>query len=241
MICEHIAEQIPALIRREINTEQRIAAVKHIQSCPKCRSEYLSQLKIFYEIDKNLVSTADLIDPVQLKNDLQNSIEMEQIPKKTNFNWYISIAASLLIISLVIWILKPAGKNFPLVKNESPEKVIQKALEKEDWPYLQKILVSGKELNQYANEQIPLNLLISKLQRLERTGVQAISFTELFDEAQNTKSQPENNRLVSSGKNEIRIDFLIKTLKDVSPYTTETSLKEISTFIEKNKPGGTDS
>ena len=241
MICELIAEQIPALIRREISTEQRIAAVKHIQSCTKCRSEYLSQLKIFYEIDKNLVSAADSIDPAQFKNDLQNSIDKGPIPQKNNLKWYISIAASLLIISLAIWTLRPAVKNFPLVKNQSPEKVIQNALEKEDWPYLQKILVSGKELNQYANEQIPLNLLISKLQRLERTGVQAISFTELFDEAQNTNSQPEDSRLVSSGTNEIRIDFLIKTLKEVSPYATETSLKEISTYIEKNKPGGKNS
>lgn len=235
MTCKKIVENISPLIRREIDTSERIHIVDHLKECDICRNVYLKQLKIFYEVDKGLVNDSIKLNKDQFKSGLE--IRLSNTRKSElykNSRLYIYAAAAVLIfimISLFIFNIKK-----PL-SGEKQTAQIENALHNEDWPILQKILKNDTELKKYANEKIPLSLLIEKLTRLEKQGVRSIHYIDLFNAATNS---PNYYALSEMNKeiNQIQVNKLVKTLEKFKSSKNEITLYEIGLSLTETNKGG---
>jgi hypothetical protein len=238
MICNKIKEDIPNLIRREVNTDERIFMIDHMKNCNACRNEYLNQLKMFYQIDKGLVNDFISLNKDQFNFDLKKRLSNNQKSDiYKHFRPYIYTMAAVLIfilISLFIFDKKQPAIN----KNQTAQ--IEKALNDEDWIILQKILKNDSELKKYANEKISLSLLIEKLARLEKQGIRSIDYIDLFNEANNTQNfytHTDRNKEMS----QIQINKLVQTLESFKSSQNEVTLYEIGLFLAETNKGETKS
>ncbi|MEJ2543841.1 MAG: hypothetical protein P8Y99_07215 [Calditrichaceae bacterium] len=235
MICKKVNDKIPPLIRREIATNKRIQILDHLKACDNCRNTYLKQLKIFYEVDKGLVNDSVKFNKDQFKSDLKDKLSSTG---KSEFfkhsRLYVYTAAAVLIFVMISLFIFNIEKPLPVEKQTAQ---IEQALHNEDWPILQKILKNDSELKKYANEKIPVSLLIEKLSRLEKQGVRSIHYIDLFNAATNTQN---NYALSDMNKeiNQIQINKLVQTLEKLKSSKSEITLYEIGlSLTETNKRG----
>ena len=235
MICKKIIENIPPLIRREIDTNERIQILDHLKECDICRNAYLKQLKIFYEVDKGLVNDSLKLNKDQFKSDLKDKLSStgkSELFKHSRL--YVYAAAAVLIILMISLFIFNIEKHVP---SERQTAQIEQALHNEDWPILQKILKNDSELKKYANEKIPVSLLIEKLSRLEKQGVQSIHYIDLFNAPANT----QNNYALSDVNkeiNQIQINKLVQTLEKFKSSKNEITLYEIGLSLTETNKGG---
>jgi hypothetical protein len=239
MICDDIIDKIPKLIRREIDTNERIATVEHLKSCNPCRTEYLNQLKMFYLLDKGLINKTTDIDKSHYCAELENKLSTDQkLDSYQHYKLYVYAAAAVLlfiIISIFIF-----NNNKQVIKTTSEDIFIEKALLNEDWVTLRQILKSNQEIKKRADEKISISLLIEKLIRLEKQGIRSIDYIDLFNEANNFQNfYPSSNQ--DTEINQIQINKLVQTLEDFKTSKSEITLYEIGLFLAENNRGGTKS
>lgn len=238
MICNKLKENIPNLIRRELDTNRRIFMIDHLKNCNACRNEYLNQLKLFYWIDKGLVNDVTNLNKDQFNSNLKKRLSNNQksdFYKNSRLYIYFTAAALIFIlISFIIFNKRPSAIH----KNQTVQ--IEKALNDEDWIILEKILKNDSELKKYANEKLPLSLLIEKLVRLEKQGIHSIDYIDLFKE---TNSNQNFSLLsdVNKEMSQIQINKLLQTLESYRSSKNEVTLYEIGLFLAEINKGGTKS
>ncbi len=238
MICNKLKESIPNLIRRELDTDKRIFMIDHLKNCNACRNEYLNQLKMFYLIDKGLVNDSTNLIEDQFNSDLKKRLSNNQKSYfyKNSRLYIYSMAAALLFILISLFIF---NKKQPAInKNQTVQ--IEKALYDENWMILQKILKNDSELKKYANEKLPLSLLIEKLVRLEKQGIHSIDYIDLFKEASSTQNLSRLSD-VNKEMSQIQINKLVQTLESFKSSKNEVTLYEIGLFLAEINKGGTKS
>ncbi|MBN1407952.1 MAG: zf-HC2 domain-containing protein [Calditrichaceae bacterium] len=238
MICKKVNDKIPPLIRREIDTNERIQILNHLKECDICRNAYLRHLKIYYEVDKGHVNDLIKLNKNQFKSDLTNRLSTTEKSELYNpSKLYVYAAAVVLIfilISLFIFNIKEPASG----KKQTAQ--IEQALHNEDWPILQEILKNDSELKKYANEKIPVSLLIEKLSRLEKQGVRSIHYIDLFNTAtgtQNYYALSEMNKEI----HQIQITKLVQTLEKFQSSKSEITLYEIGLSLTETNKGGINS
>lgn len=239
MICNNVNDKIPNLIRKEIDTSDRIMIIEHLKKCDSCRCEYLNQLKMFYLLDKELVKETKSIDQSKFFTGLKSKISTsDSAGKYQSFKWYGYAAAAVLLVFVISFIF--------ITNNQTPEKVVseniilEKALINEDWASLQRILKNNNEIMKRADEKISLSLLIEKLEMLEKQGVRSIDYINLYNEAnkvQNLFPSPYQDNKLS----QIQVNELVQTLERYKSSKNEITLYEIGLFLAETNKGGTKS
>jgi len=239
MTCEQIIDKIPLLIRREEKTQIRIQIIEHLRSCTDCREEYLSQLKLFYTLDKELVSEKPSLDKTSFRNSIEDKI------LKTNKNkirskhlWYYISAAAVLLCFFVIFPYLSEKDSDNIAEKPQGENVIQTALIDEDWVKLNHLLTDSTVLQKHADESIPLPLLIDKLERLQNQGIHSIDYIDLFNHANEVDIKNDQELiLVKNESKQIYVNDLVQNLEQVKSFKNEITLEEISSFLEAQKEG----
>ena len=239
MICNTIIDEIPNLVRKEINTNDRIIMIDHLKTCNQCRHEYLNQLKMFYLLDKSLVNETIPLDRSKFHEDLESKFSTSDPSKKLrNFKWYgYAIAAVLLVFIVSLIFITNNQKSNKIVSESS---IIDKALHNEDWISLQRILKSDYEIKKRADEKISLSLLIEKLEILEKQGIRSIDYIDLFNEVNNVQNFYSSSNQ-DTELNQIQVNKLVQTLESYKSSKSEITLYEIGLFLAEINKGGTKS
>ncbi len=60
MSCNKYRHQIPEIIRRKTSYPERLDVLKHIGTCPACRTAYVEYLKILYALDLDVLDFPDM-------------------------------------------------------------------------------------------------------------------------------------------------------------------------------------
>lgn len=239
MICKTINKQIPKLIRRELDTYERISIINHLKNCNDCRNKYLNQLKIFYLIDKGLVNENLDFNKNHFVSELRNKLKTSRNQKfHKYFKSYLYAAAAILII--IIFSFFFFTNIQPVVNQKIENSGIENALKNEDWITLQEILKNDREIKKFAYEQIPIELLIEKLTGLEKQGIKVIDYIELFNRTGDSQNfyafLNENNQI-----GQIQVNTLVQTLEKFKSSKNKISLYEIGLFLAENNKGGIES
>ncbi|MBD3223656.1 MAG: hypothetical protein GF313_02935 [Caldithrix sp.] len=214
MKCNTITEYIPALIQKELSAEKRLTIIGHLRDCPSCREQYLFNLKLQYNLEKELVgphnaefSSDRFLDDLKPKIGSRKQVSRKKVP------YYIAAAAALLILvisSALIFFDSPSS-----LEQQSEALHFNTLLRSEDWPAIQSILADAKKLQQFSDDRIDLTLLQKKIKKL--TGREESFFA---------KSQPGQN---VTDRFSVRLNPQTTIVLDIG------SLTRISGLLEKYK------
>ena len=239
MICNNIIDKIPELIRKEIDTNERIMIIEHMKSCRICRTEYMNQLKMFYMIDKQLVIETVDFDKKQFSDELESKLSNGIKSGSNQYTKFFTYSAAAVLV-LIIFSIFFFNKDQQTIKLPNENVIIEKALLNEDWITLQRLLKSNYAIKQFANEKISVSLLIEKLTRLEKQGVRTIDYVDLFNQT-NNKQYIFNPSGQTKELNQIKITKLVQSLEQFKPSKNEITLFEIGLFLSESNKGGTKS
>ena len=209
MNCKDVTDKIPQIIRHEIRSHQRIQLVDHIKNCTACRAEYHKYLNIFYRVDYNIVLPESEIEHNLIDLPFGN-IKTAHLPK---YIW--PVAASLLILLGSIFIINRL-QDTPEAGIISQERTVTQKLADEEWQEIARMLQDDSFFNREADEKIPLQLLLAKLEILEKRGI--YKFQIVSGGQDNTKRNMD-------------VSLLIKRLRKFKKYKSEISIQEISDYL----------
>jgi hypothetical protein len=184
--------------------------IDHIKSCETCRIEYHKFLKLYYLVDYNLGQPeADLDDP---------PINMPGITRSKIItrNVKYAIAASFLIFIISFFLISRSPDAIE-IQSRSQDKSMNQNLASEDWQEIAKIILDASALKQMEHEKIQLDLLLVKLEMLEKNRINRLKFEEFAEENLNQR---------------IKLNSLIDTLRKYKKYNSELSIEEISKYLK---------
>ncbi len=209
MNCNQVIGQVPQIIRRELNADERVVLIGHIKSCDTCRSEYHKFLKLVYSIDYKVVQPE-----LELEKHLIDITQFEiKQPKSMGYIWTIAAAFLILLVSTIIVLQVSENPDI----NVSPAyKSISQKLVNEEWENLSNLLQKGAIFKEVPDEKIPLNLILSKLEILEQKGIHQFKINQ-------TDTRYSNQ--------EINVNKLIVKLRKVKKFKSEVSVREISEYL----------
>jgi hypothetical protein len=209
MNCKRISENIPAIIKREIKSEDRILYIDHIKLCSRCRDDYQKYLKLFYTLELNAVQPEEELAGIPMTMpDLTQGVPFK-------FRWPLAIAASFLAIVVSMLILVNLKSDRSVILSDRGLNIREQLVE-EDWTGLSKIINNQDALAETADQTIPVNLLLDKLKQLEQKGITKISVAV---------HKP------NTGIKEIEMQYFIDQLQQYRKYKSALSVREISDFI----------
>jgi hypothetical protein len=210
MNCEQINNKIPEIIKREVQTNDRILMIEHIKSCESCRLEYHKFLKIYYTADYNLVLSDASIDTNLLDMSEFSTIKSD----KRRIIWAVAASFLIFIVSTFLVLRSP---RVPEQKPVLDDKTISQKLANEDWSEISKIMQNESELRKLQHERIQVDLLLGKLEMFDSNSINRLKFEEFTEEKL---------------KRTITLNTLISELKKYKKYNTELSIQEISKYLE---------
>ena len=227
MNCDEIHDLITAYIQKEIAGEERISISQHLKTCKSCRESYLKELKLYYRLEYEEVMSPP--EPVQagFKNDILARTRYESTrQQKFRKKWLWYTAAAILIAGVMIGRYLaplPSGSDkHPDEENTS----ITSLLEAEDWDQLQKVLQNRISLRRHAEEEISINVLLEKLNKLQNS----IHPSPTIDISTGFSSSVQDSS-VSSLKIQISIEDFITLLKQIQSQKKQITLKEVSSIL----------
>lgn len=198
------------IIKREVQTHDRIIMIEHIKSCESCRLEYHKFLKIYYTADYNLV----LSEPEIESNLIDMSSYTLSSTNKKPIIWAIAATFLIFIVSMFLVLRSPHVSE---QKSGTQDKTISQKLADEEWLEISKIIQDKSELKRFQHEKIQVDLLLVKLEMFDRNRINRLKFEEFTEE----KLSPR-----------ITLNSLISELRKYKKYNTELSIKEISEYLE---------
>ncbi len=238
MTCNNVKILIPAIISGEIKGRQRILALAHIRGCDSCRSEYEVSLKTFYLLQKETVRAVPSSTTKDFTQDLLVLTREEKPGKTTLRAKWILTAAALLIIGFML------GQSTKLIKSIDSGTAqsirpnsLTVMLQNEDWQQLFRVLSSPLERAELANEEIPIGLLIDKLNVLQQKGLEVIDL-RWFSLPRSSGALRQSKYLATEQLKQLIVNNTIKTgdliylLKQVTRYKKEISLSDISNIVQ---------
>jgi hypothetical protein len=211
MNCEQIINNIPKIIKHEVQTPDRIMMIEHIKSCKSCRFEYHKFLKIYYTADYNLVLSEPEID--------SNLIDVSSLTAlKTNKKPIIwAIAASFLIFTVSMFLVL-GRPDTAEQQSRIEDKTISQKLANEDWQEISKIIQDKSELKKFQNEKIQVDLLLVKLEMFDRNSINRLKFEEFTEEKLSRR---------------VKLTSVIDALKKYKKYNSELTMSEISKYLDQ--------
>ncbi len=237
MNCNAVQPFIPALIRGEIKGRRRILAQSHIRQCASCREEYERAVKNFYALQKESVRPVPQSVTENFGQNLQALIEKEP-PERSRpvIKWLVS-AAALIIVGFMLgqsvrW-FKGAAET---VAHAESSHSLKAMLQNENWRRLFYALSSPSAKAAVAEEEVPLKLIIDKLQILRQLGMETIDLKWFSLPSSGSAFLPPRFLAVQQLKqlivnNAIKTSDLIYLLKQAARHKKEISLKEISDIL----------
>ena len=210
MNCEQVINTIPEIIKREVQTHDRILMIEHIKSCESCRFEYHKFLKIYYTADYNLV----LSEPEIESNLIDVSSFTLSSTNKKPIIWAIAATFLIFIVSMFLVLRSPhvSEQKFGI-----EDKLISQKLADEEWQEISKIIQDKSELKRFQHEKIQIDLLLVKLEMFDKKRINRLKFEEFTEEKLSRR---------------ITLNSLISELRKYKKYNTELSMKEISEYLE---------
>lgn len=210
MSCNDVIERIPALIKREIKSEDRIVYIDHLKYCTDCRAEYLKYLKIFYTLEQQAVQPEPQLNDIDL--DVQSMIHTSA-PRRSKFWWPIAASFLAILLSTIIMISLRSDKPEP---DTVKKNTLRQQLLNDNLMRLSKVVIDPSALTQNGDQTIPVSILLNRLIRLEQRGISKISIT---DQQSNLDDK------------EIELEYFIDQLKQYKKFKSALSVREISDFL----------
>jgi len=220
-----VKEKIPELVRREVGAESRIELINHLRNCSDCREEYESYLKMFYTIDREIIYEKQARKDAEYENQILQKIKSKKsFDFKKRNRWVSLAAAAIILVTFFTFYYSDTNISIRQHKNFT----VLSALTDEDWIALDYILNDLKILNDLSNEPIPVALLIEKLQKLQKQGIQKVSLGKML--------YFEND--ASGELRKISLQEIISSLQKVERLRGQVTLLEISKYISNPEKGG---
>lgn len=229
MSCDEYRDLIPLYIKKEISGEERILTKEHLSRCDQCRENYLSQIKIFYVLDREQIfKTVPESVLRSFNNEVQERIENFSSAKKINSRWLWYAAAAILIIGVIIGrITIPLESDTRIITNDSNLSLGQ-LLASEDWGRLEIVLSDRDEYRRYSTDSIPIHILLDKLAALQKMGIQSLPI------AGTSRNNTENESIIK-GEPQVKISLsdYIKLLEQTKLQRSRITLEEVSNLLMK--------
>jgi hypothetical protein len=230
MSCKDFQEQISSFIQRECDGEKRILIKNHLKICDECREMYLSQVKLFYIVDRE-----EILAPLPDASMAFNQEVLERIdltPEKKNYIstrliWY--SAAAILIIGITIGrfvIPDNSGQKFI---SQNGDQTLGQLIASEDWGKLEIVLSDEDEFNKYATDAIPIHILLEKLSTLQKMGVESLPIADKSDH----NKYRETATLQNDPQIQISLNDFIRILEQVKLQRSRITLEEVSNLLTK--------
>ena len=236
MTCKERQTRFSDLIKGDLSGTERIDLIDHIRACALCKDEYLLLLKFHYTLEKENVTVVPEIKAEDFKTKIQQRINNGiPVTHRRDFRWIFTLAAILLTGAFLVTILVTKKTEVPVTQTEMENKTLVRLLETEDWNTLFTIITSPSGRYSYADEKVPLSLIIEKLYRLQKTGFQKIKLKYLLVQTDSKATAlrtfaliPRQNWPILNKKHEISSAELIFLLKKIARYKKTISLRQIS-------------
>ena len=210
MSCDDVLSNIPAIIRREIESGDRIIYIDHLKDCLDCRTEYLKYLKIFYTLEQQVVQPEPQLNDIEL--DIQHMID-SPTPRYMKYWWPVAASLIVILLSTIIMISIRSDNQKPDVvqKNNLRQQLLDEKLMQ-----LSKVVIDPADLLQNGDQSIPVNILLDRLHRLEQRGINKISITDQHG---------------TTYDKEVELKYFINQLIQYRKYKSALSVREISDFL----------
>ena len=229
MNCKEYQEFLPSFIKKELEGEKRILTKNHLKSCPDCRKEYLSQVKISYIIDREEILVPVSKISAAFNQEVLDRISLSAEKKQIKSRWIWYAAAAILLIGIIIgrFGIPEIGsqRNSGNIADESLSQLIVS----ENWQKLEIVLSNQEEFNRYSTDTIPVYVLIDKLSALQKTGIYSLPFTYILDRL-NAKELTTNR---SDPQIHIPLSDFIQLLEQVKHQRSQITLEEVSNLLTK--------
>ena len=229
MSCEEYRDLIPSYIKREISGEERILTREHLSRCDRCRENYLSQVKIYYVMEREQIfKTVPESLLKSFNNDVQERINSVPTAKKINSRWLWYAAAAILIIGVIIGRITIPLESEKIYMTSDGNISLGQLLASEDWSRLEIVLSNKDEYERYSTDSIPIHILLDKLAALQKMGIQSLPIT-------GASEKNIENKSIKNGEPQIKISLtdFIKLLEQAKLQRSRITLEEVSNLLTK--------
>jgi hypothetical protein len=210
MNCNDISEKIPAIIKREVISADRILYLDHVKTCDNCRTEYQKYLKLFYTLELQAAQPEPQLADIKIEiPDLTPNIT----PRRIKYWWPVAASFLVLLLSVIILINQYPEPSGPVADQNQN---IREQLVGENWIGLSKLVNDKSALAKNADQTIPVNILLNKLRQLEQEGISKISLAGNQDD---------------SRYKEVELQYFIDQLERYKKFKSALSVREISDFL----------
>jgi hypothetical protein len=230
MNCKEYQDQIPSFIKKECDGEKRILIKNHLKVCDDCRSTYLSQVKLFYIVDREEILAPVPDISLAFNQEVFEGIDQTSDNKShlsTRLIWY--AAAAILIIGITIGRFVIPDNSSQKFISQNGDQTLSQLIASEDWEKLEVVLSDEVEFNKYSTDVIPIHILLEKLSTLQKMGVESLP---IADKSDPNKSW-ETTTLQNDPQIQISLNDFIRILEQVKLQRSRITLEEVSNLLTK--------
>ncbi len=236
MTCKERQSRFSELIKGELNGESRIALINHIRACTLCRDEYLLLLKFHYTLEKKNITDIPKTAPEDFKTEIQQRLDRDtSVTNQVISRRLFTLVAILLAGSFLITVLVTKEAKMPTAEEKKVNESLVQMLKTENWNTFFTLITSPSRRYYYADEKVPLPLLIEKLHRLQKMGLLKIKLKYLLVPIDSKAATlrafamiPRQSWPVLNKKGEISTAELIFLLTKIARFKKTISLQQIS-------------